>query len=639
MTSYSYNNNNNKNENSLVLAVAPNTIITSNKYKSKNSRSCCYDGSSTSRWRSLISVRTCVLAFAYYGISCLSMANVYAHANINNVNTNTNANTNHRMNVNVNVNIDRSNHDNDYSNRKNNDIYNNKNINMNTHMRLLETGNSPSSSPSQSPLEDSQVSNVRIELTGVEPLTPDDQSYFQSTMSSYIESYFNGTVGTGTLTPLQQNIYDLTATIELQSMDPPYVQPTSTSNTNKNLRNRHRHLLSNTLTIKYKQSTSYRNSNPDFDVLPSNLVTEPFSNVILRYNFVNLLKSNTDRPAFSNLDTISYPYVPTPSPTNNNTDTSTSSNLPLIIGIIGGVAGSIIITIAIFYFCKKRKNKSIYFTANHTHTKTKNNYHSNGPALSNNHNQTRNNMGMAAGAQILNSQSRQEMARNRADIPSQLNFPENGDDISTMIDPPPQAGVFTNKQDLDGYGGGDQSVGTMDYDYTRTYGGGADMSIVSSVGCTIGENSSRGGATNLYSTNESVLTPAGFSSFGGGTNDDNTSSGFEAHLKARKLMNGQTLAGANGASPSMEEIIHVTAPPGKLGLVIDTPPDAGAPTIFKIKDTCPIADQLRIGDKFIAVDGQDVRSRTAVQVSRLISNKSGQERKFTISRTTVRVLS
>jgi len=83
-----------------------------------------------------------------------------------------------------------------------------------------------------------------------------------------------------------------------------------------------------------------------------------------------------------------------------------------------------------------------------------------------------------------------------------------------------------------------------------------------------------------------------------------------------------------------EEILEIYAPMGKLGLVIDTPSTATTPVVHGIKDTCPIRGEINVGDNLVAVDDVDVREMSAVEVSRLISKKSGQEeRKLTIIRT------
>lgn len=92
----------------------------------------------------------------------------------------------------------------------------------------------------------------------------------------------------------------------------------------------------------------------------------------------------------------------------------------------------------------------------------------------------------------------------------------------------------------------------------------------------------------------------------------------------------------NTGSPNVrEELIDILAPAGKLGVVIDTPDD-GAPVVHAIKDSSVIADKLQVGDKLVAVDDEDVRTMTAIKVSKLISRKSeNPTRKLSIIRTTL----
>jgi len=82
-----------------------------------------------------------------------------------------------------------------------------------------------------------------------------------------------------------------------------------------------------------------------------------------------------------------------------------------------------------------------------------------------------------------------------------------------------------------------------------------------------------------------------------------------------------------------EPLLEIYAPPGKLGVVIDVPPRATTPVVHAIKDTCPIRNEILVGDQLLAVDDQDVTAMTAMEVSRLISRKSQQRaRKLTIRR-------
>ena len=142
----------------------------------------------------------------------------------------------------------------------------------------------------------------------------------------------------------------------------------------------------------------------------------------------------------------------------------------------------------------------------------------------------------------------------------------------------------------------------MDYDYSKAYGGAGDTSV-SSAGGTFGSNAQ----ANAAATGAAL-----------GAMDDNS---YDARYE-----NSRAAAGS-------EEVIHIFAPPGKLGVVIDTPDD-GAPIVHAVKDTSVIADRILVGDKLVAVDDEDVRSMTAIKVSKMISRKGANpSRKLTIVRT------
>jgi C-terminal processing protease CtpA/Prc len=152
------------------------------------------------------------------------------------------------------------------------------------------------------------------------------------------------------------------------------------------------------------------------------------------------------------------------------------------------------------------------------------------------------------------------------------------------------------------------SIATVDYDYSKAYGGGAEVSVVSSAGGTFGSN---------VEGKDSRVTPAGASgALGGSFSDEGDSFGYQ-----------------DPNAGGVEQMIDIYAPPGKLGVVIDTP-DEGAPVVHAVKDTSVIADKLQVGDKLVAVDDEDVRSMTAIKVSKLISKKSANAtRKLTVIRT------
>ena len=146
------------------------------------------------------------------------------------------------------------------------------------------------------------------------------------------------------------------------------------------------------------------------------------------------------------------------------------------------------------------------------------------------------------------------------------------------------------------------SVATVDYDYSKAYGG-ADQSVVSSAGGTMGEN-----------TRET---------------------GIALQTSARAALGASFDSEGKPDANVREEVIEINAPAGKLGVVIDTP-DEGAPVVHAVKDSSVIADLIQVGDKLVAVDDDDVTAMTAIKVSKLISKKSANpSRKLTVIRQVV----
>ena len=151
-----------------------------------------------------------------------------------------------------------------------------------------------------------------------------------------------------------------------------------------------------------------------------------------------------------------------------------------------------------------------------------------------------------------------------------------------------------------------QTIGTIDYDYAAAYGG--DRSL-SEAGGTVGSRFRQAGADCLE-----VVLPTTAPLGSGNTifSDDPTFE--EVYEEVREIL------------------LDVYAPGGKLGVIIDTPDD-GAPMIHAIKEDSPIADKVRVGDKLVAIDDEDVRPMTAKKVSKLLSTKANNpSRKLTIIR-------
>ena len=148
------------------------------------------------------------------------------------------------------------------------------------------------------------------------------------------------------------------------------------------------------------------------------------------------------------------------------------------------------------------------------------------------------------------------------------------------------------------------SVATVDYDYSKAYGGGGDTSV-SSAGGTFGSNVQ--GISTLDTTKASAI----------GAVDEYPDDNWVEPKAAVK-----------------EEYIEIIAPAGKLGVVIDTPND-GPPIVHAVKGSSPLVNEIQVGDILVAVDDEDVRRWSAIEVSKLISRKSVKSRKLGIIRTTV----
>jgi hypothetical protein len=70
---------------------------------------------------------------------------------------------------------------------------------------------------------------------------------------------------------------------------------------------------------------------------------------------------------------------------------------------------------------------------------------------------------------------------------------------------------------------------------------------------------------------------------------------------------------------------EVRAPPGKLGMVVDTP-NGGVPVVRAIKPDSALSGSVQVGDRLISVDHINVTSMSALEVSNLISLKQNQQR-------------
>lgn len=170
-----------------------------------------------------------------------------------------------------------------------------------------------------------------------------------------------------------------------------------------------------------------------------------------------------------------------------------------------------------------------------------------------------------------------------------------------------------------------KSIPTMDSDYNQLHSGNFSLS---DAGGTLGSQSQC--LTNFSSAAGWMANPATGMVLG--------DSNIERRMYTDYYANSDHQSSPSNAiikpSSTKEVMVELYAPAGILGLVIDAPASSTSPIVHAIKESCPIKTQVYVGDKLVAVDEVDVRGMSAVEVSRLISRKSGQERrKLTIIRT------
>lgn len=74
---------------------------------------------------------------------------------------------------------------------------------------------------------------------------------------------------------------------------------------------------------------------------------------------------------------------------------------------------------------------------------------------------------------------------------------------------------------------------------------------------------------------------------------------------------------------SSEEPIYVSAPAGTLGLILESSED-GVPVVSGIRSNSVLAGDIKLGDRLLSVDGQDVTVLLTSEVSKLIASKKHQ---------------
>jgi len=193
-------------------------------------------------------------------------------------------------------------------------------------------------------------------------------------------------------------------------------------------------------------------------------------------------------------------------------------------------------------------------------------------------------------------------------------------DISTLGDPQPAHNPVFGAFGAHDINDSQSAPSTGGFDFNRAYGGAAGDDDVSSAAGKQSANSPGwpliGGRANPAPAHDEISS-----------SDQSTLSRDNVSL----FTDDQSFERMYGVE---DERIEITAPAGKLGVVIDTPL-SGNPIVHAIKDTSVLADQVQLGDKLVSMDGIDTTQMSAMKVSKLISSKAQNQRILVFHRTPV----
>jgi hypothetical protein len=208
--------------------------------------------------------------------------------------------------------------------------------------------------------------DITIILTGVLPLDPEETLYFQNRTEEYIEFYFNNGADERMSLNGFKGVYDVTVTIRIVSMNPPFTDTRKLSN--KCLRKatagvhdgmetctlflNRRRLQTEELRIKYDQTMTYRfdgELNEEADA--EDLIQDPFSILTKRLDYISYLKgtqsSVSAARAFENLTKVGLPEL--------FVDKKEISMLTIIASAVGGAV--FIVLVVVLFLWKEGKER------------------------------------------------------------------------------------------------------------------------------------------------------------------------------------------------------------------------------------------------------------------------------------------
>ena len=176
-----------------------------------------------------------------------------------------------------------------------------------------------------------------------------------------------------------------------------------------------------------------------------------------------------------------------------------------------------------------------------------------------------------------------------ASTPSYIERSNGGTDISTLGDPI-APGSFVKSNDIEA-----STVCSEEYDYKRAY-----LDLVSMT------------ESNTVEPYQQVSTS---------TDDLHSVNDIVSTTGERVRDNIIT-----------ETEYSVSAPPGLLGLILESSSIDGRSIVNSVKPFSPLADQVQVGDRLVLVDNEDVSLMTASKVSQLIASKQNETRILTFKR-------
>merc|ERR1712194_92133 len=126
-----------------------------------------------------------------------------------------------------------------------------------------------------------------------------------------------------------------------------------------------------------------------------------------------------------------------------------------------------------------------------------------------------------------------------------------------------------------------------------------------------------------YTSNERYYTGSGAHSVGNASRSSRKS-------RSNNNSNGSITNNSSSTTTSRRSKITITAPPGKLGIILANKFDTKGTVISGVRSSSVLVDKLHPGDRIISVDGEDVSRMTVAEITTIMARKNDFERVLTI---------